>query len=68
MANQCAYLKANYTPEFLAASMSSNLNDTDQLAIFVDDAKTNFGIQIVAPDINQSESLFTVKDGKFAIL
>ena len=64
VANQCAYLKANYTPEFLAASMSSNLNDTDQLAIFVDDAKTNFGIQIVAPDINQSESLFTVKDGK----
>ncbi len=64
VANQCAYLKANYTPEFLAASMSSNLNDTDQLAVFVDDAKTNFGIQIVAPDINQSESLFTVKDGK----
>lgn len=64
VANQCAYLKANYTPEFLAASMSSNLNDTDQLAIFVDDAKSNFGIQIVAPDINQSESLFTVKDGK----
>lgn len=64
VANQCAYLKANYTPEFLAASMSSNLNDTDQLAVFVDDAKTNFGIQIVAPDINQSESLFTVVDGK----
>ena len=64
VANQCAYLKANYTPEFLAASMSSNLNDTDQLAIFVDDAKTNFGIQIVAPDINESDSLFTVRDGK----
>ena len=64
VANQCAYLKANYTPEFLAASMSSNLNDTDQLALFVDDAKSNFGIQIVAPDINESESLFTVRDGK----
>lgn len=64
VANQCAYLKANYTPEFLAASMSSNLNDTDQLALFVDDAKANFNIQIVPPDINQSESLFTVRDGK----
>lgn len=64
VANQCAYLKANYTPEFLAASMSSNLNDTDQLSLFVDDAKANFGIQIVAPDINLSESLFTVKNGK----
>ena len=64
VANQCAYLKANYTPEFIAASMSSNLNDTDQLSLFVDDAKINFGIQIIAPDINLSESLFTVRDGK----
>lgn len=64
VANQCAYLKANFTPEFLAASMSSNLNDTDQLALFVDDAKANFNIQIVPPDINVSESLFTVRDGK----
>ena len=63
VADQCAYLKANYPAEFLAASMSSNLNDTDQLAIFVDDAKTNFNIPIVAPDINESESLFTVRDG-----
>ncbi|MDR1338174.1 MAG: DNA polymerase III subunit alpha [Rickettsiales bacterium] len=64
VANQCAYLKANYAPEFLAASMSSNLNDTDQLSIFFDDAKTNFNITVAAPDINESESLFTVKDGK----
>ncbi len=64
VANQCAYLKANYTAEFLAASMSSNLNDTDQLAVFVDDAKSNFNIAIVAPDINISESLFTVQNGK----
>ena len=64
VANQCAYLKAHFPAEFLAASMSSNMNDTDQLAIFVDDAKTNFNIPIVAPDINESESLFTVRDGK----
>ena len=64
VANQCAYLKAHFPAEFLAASMSSNMNDTDQLAIFVDDAKNNFSIPIVAPDINESESLFTVKNGK----
>ncbi|MBR6364464.1 MAG: DNA polymerase III subunit alpha [Alphaproteobacteria bacterium] len=64
VANQCAYLKAHFPAEFLAASMSSNMNDTDQLALFVDDAKANFDIQIVPPDINKSESLFTVKDGK----
>lgn len=64
VANQCAYLKAHFPAEFLAASMSSNMNDTDQLAIFVDDAKSNFNIPIAAPDINESESLFTVKNGK----
>ncbi|MBR5355193.1 MAG: DNA polymerase III subunit alpha, partial [Alphaproteobacteria bacterium] len=64
VANQCAYIKAHFPAEFLAASMSSNMNDTDQLAIFVDDAKSNFNIPIVAPDINESESLFTVKGGK----
>lgn len=64
VANQCAYLKANYPAEFLAASMSSNMNDAEQLSIFVDDAKSNFNIQIVPPDINCSESLFTVQDGK----
>jgi len=64
VANQCAYLKAHYPAEFLAASMSSNMNDTDQLAIFVDDAKTNFNIPIVPPDINLSESLFDVRDNK----
>jgi len=64
VANQCAYLKANYAPEFLAAAMSSNMNSTDSLVLLIDDAKTNFNIQIVPPDINQSESLFTVRDGK----
>ncbi|HOY47413.1 MAG TPA: DNA polymerase III subunit alpha [Alphaproteobacteria bacterium] len=64
VANQCAYLKANYPAEFLAASMSSNLNDSEQMALFFDDAKSNFNITVVPPDINESESLFTVNDGK----
>ncbi len=64
VANQCAYLKAHFPAEFLAASMSSNMNDTDQLAVFVDDAKSNFNITVVPPDINESSSLFDVKNGK----
>ncbi|MDR2413052.1 MAG: DNA polymerase III subunit alpha [Rickettsiales bacterium] len=64
IANQCAYLKAHYTAEFLAASMSSNLNNTEQLSVFFDDAKSNFNITVAPPDINESESLFTVRDGK----
>jgi DNA polymerase-3 subunit alpha len=64
VANQCAYLKANFPAEFLAASMSSNMGDSDQLALHLDDATTNFGLEIGPPDINNSESLFAVKDNK----
>jgi DNA polymerase-3 subunit alpha len=64
VANQCAWLKANYPAEFIAADMSSKLNDTDYLAEDVRDAKSNFGIDVVPPDINESESLFAVKGGK----
>ncbi|MCL2331063.1 MAG: DNA polymerase III subunit alpha [Proteobacteria bacterium] len=64
IANQCAYLKANFPAEFLAASMSSNMNNSDQLALHLDDAKNNFNLDIVPPDINNSESLFSVKNGK----
>jgi DNA polymerase-3 subunit alpha len=64
IAAQCAYLKAHYPAEFLAASMSSNMGNSDQLAIFIDDAKNNFNINIVPPDINKSESLFSVQKEK----
>jgi DNA polymerase-3 subunit alpha len=64
IASQCAYLKANYSAEFLAASMSSNIGDSEQLALHIDDAKSNFNLEILPPDVNKSESLFSVKDGK----
>ncbi|MCL2017485.1 MAG: DNA polymerase III subunit alpha [Alphaproteobacteria bacterium] len=64
IANQCAYLKANYPAEYIAASLSSELNDSDQLISFIDDAKINFNIEIIPPDINNSGSLFTVQSGK----
>ncbi|MDR2685705.1 MAG: DNA polymerase III subunit alpha [Rickettsiales bacterium] len=59
--NQCAYLKAHYPAEFIAASMSHNLNNSDKLAAFVDDATTNFGLKIISPDVNESAVLFTTK-------
>ena len=64
VATQCAYLKAHYPAEFLASSMSSNLNNSEQLSLFIDDARNNFNLEIVPPDVNNSESLFSVKDGK----
>lgn len=58
VAYQTAWLKAHYPAEFMAATMSSELDNTDQLKHFYDDARAN-GIAFLAPDINKSDYLFT---------
>jgi DNA polymerase-3 subunit alpha len=64
-----SYLKANYTSKFLVAMMNTELNDTDKINLFIQEAKT-FDIEIVSPDVNLSDSLFSVKeeDGKEFII
>lgn len=58
-----AYLKAHYPVEFMAAVLSSEISDTDKIAEYVDECRT-MGIEIVPPDINSSEGLFKVDEGK----
>lgn len=50
-----AWLKAHHTAAFMAATMSSELDNTDQLKVFYDDSvdKRN-GLVILPPDVNQS--------------
>lgn len=62
IAYQTAYLKANHGPEFLAASMTYDMANTDKLAVFLKEAKRS-GIDVRAPHINLSEADFSVKDG-----
>jgi DNA polymerase-3 subunit alpha len=50
---QTAWLKAHYPAEFLAATMSSDLDDTDKVAFLVSDAKAN-GLGVLPPSINAS--------------
>jgi DNA polymerase III subunit alpha len=59
---QTAYLKANFLLEFLTASLNLEIDDTDKLNIFQQEAK-NFAIEILPPDINLSQSLFTIENG-----
>ncbi|MDO4434139.1 MAG: DNA polymerase III subunit alpha [Alysiella sp.] len=52
---QTAWLKAHYPAEFMAATMSSELDNTDQLKLFYDDAQSPLnGISFLPPDINES--------------
>ncbi|MGA7949822.1 MAG: DNA polymerase III subunit alpha [Thiobacillaceae bacterium] len=48
-----AWLKAHYPAEFMAASLSSEMADTEKVRVFVQDCKAN-GIAILPPDINIS--------------
>lgn len=62
IAYQTAFLKANYPVEFIAASMTYDMHNTDKLSIFREDA-AQYGIQLLAPDINRSQVLFSVENG-----
>jgi DNA polymerase-3 subunit alpha len=58
VAYQTAYLKANYPVEFLAASMTLDIGNTDRLNVFKQEAQ-RLGVTIAAPDINRSEAVFS---------
>jgi DNA polymerase-3 subunit alpha len=57
VAYQTAYLKANYPVEFLAASMTLDIGNTDRLNIFRQEA-ARLSIEVRAPDINKSQAYF----------
>ncbi|MCV6799361.1 DNA polymerase III subunit alpha [Achromobacter ruhlandii] len=50
---QTAWLKAYHPTEFLAATMSSDMDDTDKVQIFCRDAQDN-GVEVLPPDVNFS--------------
>jgi DNA polymerase-3 subunit alpha len=63
IAFQTAYLKAHYPAAFMAALMSSDLDDTDRLAIEINECK-HTNIIVLPPDINESHIEFTVTGNK----
>lgn len=63
---QTAYLKARYTPEFMAALLTSEIDDGNKRDVFVDhiaDAR-RLGVDVLPPDVNAGQSDFTVAGGK----
>lgn len=66
---QTGWLKANHPVEFMAASMSLDLSNTDKLAVFYQDCR-RFEVPIKAPDVNRSSADFDVAyhEGAGAVL
>ena len=60
---QTAYLKANYPLEYLAALLNNETGNYDKVAAAVLDCHAR-GIEVLPPDVNRSESGFTVQEGK----
>ena len=60
---QTAWLKANHSVAFLAASMSADLSNTDKLASHMQEA-SRLGVKILTPDVNLSEAEFSVERGE----
>jgi DNA polymerase-3 subunit alpha len=57
---QTAYMKANYPVEFMAASMTLDMGNTDKLAEFRDEAE-RLGIKVEPPSVNRSGVEFEVE-------
>ncbi len=63
IAYQTAYLKAHYPAEFMAANLTRNRDDISEVGKFMDECK-NLGMNVLGPDVNESDLTFTVnKDG-----
>jgi DNA polymerase-3 subunit alpha len=55
---QTAWLKAHYPAEFMAAVLSSDMDSTDKVVAFLDEARA-VGLTVLPPDINASTYMFT---------
>ncbi|MBN8999664.1 MAG: DNA polymerase III subunit alpha, partial [Rhizobiales bacterium] len=63
VAYQTAYMKANYATEFLAASMTLDMGNTDKVNDFRREAM-RLGIAVDLPSVNRSGAVFDVEDGR----
>ena len=59
IAFQTAFLKAHYPAAYMAAVLNHNKNDISKIDFYLQDTK-RMGIKVLGPDINESNSKFTV--------
>ena len=62
VAYQTAYFKCHYPKEYMAALMTSVLDNSEKVAAYISESR-DFGIELLPPDINRSCDIFTVEEG-----
>lgn len=60
---QTAYLKAHYPVEFMAALLTSDMDNTDRVVNYINECR-ELGITILPPDVNESYRTFSVLEDK----
>lgn len=63
VAMRTGYLKAHYPTEFMAALISSVMDQTSKVTLYIEEAR-RLGIKLLNPDVNYSYENFIVEDGK----
>lgn len=59
VAYQTAWLKAHYPAQFMAATISSDMDKTDKVVTFIDECR-NMGVELLPPDVNGGLFKFSV--------
>ena len=59
VAYQTGYLKAHFPAEFMAAVLSRNISDIKKITTFMDETR-RMGMEVLGPDVNESNVNFTV--------
>lgn len=62
VAYQTAYMKANYPAEYMAAALTADAGDVEKISEAIIECK-RMGIDVLAPDVNESFGTFTVVKG-----
>ena len=60
---QTAWLKAHYPAEFMAATISSDMDNTDKVVTFLDESRA-IGLTVLPPDVNASNFMFVAVEPK----
>jgi DNA polymerase-3 subunit alpha len=63
VAYQTAWLKVHYPAEFMAAVLSSDMDNTDKVVGFLDEARAQ-GLTVLPPDANASAYMFEAIDAR----
>jgi len=64
---QTAYLKTNYTPEFMAALLTGESGNQDKISQYIFECK-KMGIKVLPPDVNESKDVFDVTNADMALV